>query len=64
MLLVDETAFLHVKGSLTVSNYSDFNQKTQEALAATSYIVINLANADFFRQFRHWLPGWFSQTSA
>ncbi len=47
LLLVDETAVLHVKGSLTVSNYSDFNQKTQEALAATSHIVINLANADF-----------------
>ncbi|MFO7680632.1 MAG: WecB/TagA/CpsF family glycosyltransferase, partial [Chloroflexota bacterium] len=46
-VLVGGTAVLTVKGQLTVSNFGDFNVKTQEALSQTSHIIINLARADF-----------------
>jgi N-acetylglucosaminyldiphosphoundecaprenol N-acetyl-beta-D-mannosaminyltransferase len=46
-VLLGGTAVLTVKGQLTVSNFGDFNAKTQEALSQTSHIIINLARADF-----------------
>lgn len=46
-VLLGETAVLTVKGQLTVSNFGDFNAKTQEALSQTARIIINLSRAEF-----------------
>lgn len=47
LVIVNDTAVLHVEGHLTVANYDDFNKKAQEALAITPYVLVDLADAVF-----------------
>jgi N-acetylglucosaminyldiphosphoundecaprenol N-acetyl-beta-D-mannosaminyltransferase len=47
LVVVKDTAVLSIEGHLTVSNYAVFNEKAQEALTITPYILVNLADATF-----------------
>lgn len=47
LVLIQDTAVLHVEGHLTVSNYDGFNKKAQQALTITPYIIIDLTDAVF-----------------
>lgn len=47
LVIVNGTAVLNVEGHLTVTNYDVFNQKAQEALATTPFILVNLSDAVF-----------------
>lgn len=47
MLLVDDVAILNIHGKLMVDEYEDFGAVSQEALANTPQIIVNLAHAEF-----------------
>ncbi|MBE2220080.1 MAG: WecB/TagA/CpsF family glycosyltransferase [Anaerolineae bacterium] len=47
LLLVEDAAVLNLQGKMMVAEYEAFNQVSQEALAYTSHIIVNLARAEF-----------------
>jgi N-acetylglucosaminyldiphosphoundecaprenol N-acetyl-beta-D-mannosaminyltransferase len=47
LLMVDDKAVLNLQGKLMVNEYENFSQASQEALANTSQIIVNLAHTEF-----------------
>ena len=47
LVLINDTAIINLKGSLTIKNLQVFQGLAEEAISETSFVMVNLANINF-----------------